>query len=167
MNQEPPETLAGNSMVVMNPSVETEFTKIINKSRMADKNGEKRGRGKERLSPEGPSESQDQPILKPENAAMIAIMSAPNVSCLRLEPPYSPLHLSRTQLSRRVKKGCWECESGTTGGLKGASGLVALRMKRPKGGAVPEFTWNQSTGPKDAKSTQHSQGRASEQAGTG
>lgn len=40
MDQEPPETLAGNSMVVMNPRIETEFKKIITKSRMA-KNGEK------------------------------------------------------------------------------------------------------------------------------
>lgn len=45
--------------------------------------------------------------------------------------------------------------------------MVALRMKRPKGRAVTEFTWNQSTGPEDAKSTQHSQGRASEEAGDG
>lgn len=41
MDQEPPETSAGNSMVVMNPHIETEFTKIITKSRTADKNGEK------------------------------------------------------------------------------------------------------------------------------
>lgn len=41
MDQEPPETSAGNSMVVMNPHIETEFTKIITKSRTAGKNGEK------------------------------------------------------------------------------------------------------------------------------
>lgn len=29
--------------------------------------------------------------------------------------------------------------------------MVALRMKRSKGGEVSKFTWNQSTGPKEPR----------------
>lgn len=36
----PLETLAGNSMTVINPNVETVFMKIISKSRTAKNNGE-------------------------------------------------------------------------------------------------------------------------------
>lgn len=67
---------------------------------------------------------------------MVAITSVPNLSCLRLEPP-SLLSLAPLQHSALtgVQKRCWECEAGTTEEIKGASGLVALRMEGPKGGS--------------------------------